>query len=93
MGWVVVEYGVGVYLLYPIIFVFSNNKKTIVLLWMLCVFISSSLAKVQAEPIEIYVNILSHMVFLSRGSLSICILRDCRQLDKILGSMLVLFLA
>ncbi|HAT5004545.1 acyltransferase family protein [Serratia marcescens] len=73
------------YLLYPVIFIFSNNKKTIVVLWMLCVFISSSIAKVQAEPIEIYMNILNHMVFFISGIFVYLYLKELQVLGANLG--------
>lgn len=56
------------YLLYPIIFVLSNNKKLIAIIWMLSIFVSSSIAQTRdASGIEIYMNILNHMVFFISG--------------------------
>jgi peptidoglycan/LPS O-acetylase OafA/YrhL len=73
------------YLLYPVVFIFSNNKKLIVVLWALCVFISSSIAKVKAEPIEIYMNILNHMVFFISGIFVYLYLKDLQRLSLALG--------
>ena len=73
------------YLLYPVVFIFSNNKKIIVALWGVCVFISSSIAKVQAEPIEIYMNILNHMVFFISGIFVYLYLKDLQRLSVALG--------
>lgn len=72
------------YLLYPAVFIFSNNKKIIVALWG-GVFISSSIAKVQAEPIEINMNILNHMVFFISGIFVYLYLKDLQRLNIVLG--------
>ncbi len=72
------------YLLYPIIFIICNNKKTVLFIWIICIFISTSTAKVSAEPIEIYMNILNHMVFFVSGIAVYLFLPEIKKLKELL---------
>lgn len=57
------------YLLYPVIFITCAGKLRAILALAVCIFISTSIAKISASPSVIYMNILTHMVFFVSGIL------------------------
>ncbi|MDU7197532.1 acyltransferase [Phytobacter diazotrophicus] len=75
------------YLLYPAIFVLSNHKKLVGALWLVSIFVSSNIAVVPgATGVEVYMNILNHMVFFISGIAVYLWLPELRKAKVLLGN-------
>lgn len=75
------------YLLYPVIFVLCNHKKLIAVLWLISIFVSSNIALAPgATGIEVYMNILNHMVFFISGIAVYLWLPELRKARGVVGN-------
>lgn len=74
------------YLLYPVIFVMCNHKKLIAVIWALSIYVSTNIGKIPgATGVEIYMNILNHMVFFIAGIAVYLWLQELKKLKEMLG--------
>ena len=73
------------YLLYPVLFLFSSNRKVVLLLGLLSAFASTSIAGIKAEPTELYMNILTLLIFFVSGFLVFHCLGELGKLRNALG--------
>lgn len=74
------------YLLYPVIFMVCGGKLRAIVALVACIFISTSIAKINADPSVIYMNILTHMVFFVSGILLYLYLPSIESIRSRLGN-------